>query len=129
MIFQLSTTRPMDEIQAELESSAARNKFGIIAVHDLPQIMARKNVSLDMECRVYEICNPHQAKRVLEAEPMLSSMLPCRISVYGTPGSYTLATMLPSAMMESFDNAAITAVVKEVEAGMVTMMQDAAGPR
>lgn len=127
MLFQIPTTRTMDEIQTELEASAARNKFGVIAVHNLPEIMARKGVSLDMECRVFEICNPLQAKRVLEADGILSTALPCRISVYGKPGAYHVATMLPTAMMAAFQKPEIDAVAKEVEDVIVTMMKDATG--
>ncbi len=128
MLFQLPSTRSIDEIQKELEASAARNKFGIIAVHDLQQIMKNKSVDLAIECKVFEICNPHQAKKVLDADAILSTALPCRISVYGNPGAYHLATMLPTAMMAAFDKPAINAVAKEVEDVMLTMMRDAAGP-
>lgn len=127
MLFQIPTTRTMDEIQTELEASAARNKFGVIAVHNLQEIMARKSVELATECRVFEICNPHQAKRVLEADGILSTALPCRISVYGKPGEYHVATMLPTAMMAAFQKPEIDAVAKEVEDVIVTMMKDAAG--
>lgn len=117
----------MDEIQAELEASAARNKFGVIAVHNLPEIMARKGVELDMECRVFEVCNPFQAKKVLESDGAISTALPCRISVYGKPGAYQLATMLPTAMMGMFGKPELDVVAREVEGVIVTMMKDAAG--
>ena len=117
----------MDEIQAELEASAARNKFGVIAVHNLQEIMARKSVELDMECRVFEVCNPFQAKKVLEADGAVSTALPCRISVYGKPGGYQLATILPTALMGMFGRPEMETVAQEVEGVIVTMMKDAAG--
>jgi len=117
----------MNEIQTELEASAARNKFGIIAVHDLQQTLHNKGVDLAIECKVYEVCNPVQAKKVLDADGALSTALPCRISVYGGPGGYTLATLLPTAMMQSFNKPELSAVAQEVEAVIVTMMKDAAG--
>ena len=127
MLFQLSTTRSMAELQQELEASAARNKFGVIAVHDLQQIMRKKSVELGFECMVFEVCNPHQAKKVLDADGALSAALPCRISAYGTPGPYTLSTILPTAMMAAFGKPEIDAVAKEVEDVIVTMMRDTAG--
>lgn len=127
MLYQLPTTRSMDEIQKELEASAGRNKFGIMAVHDLKQTMRNKNIDLNIECKIFEICNPQQAKKVLESEGALSTALPCRISVYGNQGDYKLATMLPTAMMKGFENADIIAVAQEVEDVIITMMKDAAG--
>lgn len=127
MLYQLHSTRPLADIEKALGDSASRNKFGVIAVHDLQETMKRKGVDLAMECRIFEVCNPHQAKKVLEADGSISTALPCRISVYGSPGDYTLATMLPTEMMKSFDKPEIAPVAREVEDVIVRMMQDAAG--
>lgn len=123
----LPSSRPMGEIESALRASAARNQFGVIAVHDLREIMKNKGVQLDMDCRVFEVCNPHQAKRVLDAEGAISTALPCRISVYGTEGNYTVATMLPTEMMKAFDRPGIAQVAGEVEDVLIRMMRDAAG--
>lgn len=126
MLFKVNSTRSIDAIDAELRASAARQAFGVIAVHDLQQTLGNKGVSLAMECRVYEVCNPQQAKKVLEADGAISTALPCRISVYGSPEGYTLATMLPTEMMKTFEVPEIESVAREVEAVMVRMMNDAA---
>lgn len=127
MLYQIESTRTLAEIQSELEASAARHKFGVIAVHNLPEIMRRKDVLLDMDCKVFEVCNPHQAKKVLETAPVFAAALPCRISVYGKPGAYNLVTMLPSAMVQAAGTPEIAPVAREVEEVMVAMMKDAAG--
>jgi uncharacterized protein (DUF302 family) len=128
MIFrQVSRSSSLDEIEARLQDSAARHKFGVIGIHDLQATMKKKNVDLAMECRIYEVCDPHQAKKVLEADGAISTVLPCRISVYGNRGAYTLATMLPTEMMKSFDRPEIGPVAEEVETVIVEMMKEAAG--
>lgn len=127
MLYQIKSTRDLSEIDRELQTSAAKNKFGVIAVHNLQELMKNKGVELGMECRVYEVCNPVQAKKVLEGEGAISTALPCRISVFGSKGHYTLATMLPTEMMKAFSAPGIQSVAKEVEEVLVRMMQDAAG--
>lgn len=117
----------MDEIERGLQESAALHQFGVIAVHDLQETLKKKGVDLAMECRIYEVCNPRQAKKVLDADGAISTALPCRISVYGSPKGYTLATMRPTEMMKAFANPAIEPVAQEVEAVILQMMQDAAG--
>jgi uncharacterized protein (DUF302 family) len=127
MIYKLESNRLLADIERELHESAARNKFGVIAVHDLRQTMRNKGVELAIECHIFEVCNPHQAKRVLESDGAISTALPCRISVYGSPGRYTLATMLPVEMMKAFNNPDIAPVAQEVQDVLIRMMQDAAG--
>ena len=127
VIYQLNSKKSLVEIEKGIQDSAASHKFGVIAVHDLQQTMKSKGVELAMECRIYEVCNPVQAKKVLEADGAISTALPCRISVYGSPGSYTLATMLPTEMMKAFNRPEIAPVAEEVEGVIVAMMKEAAG--
>jgi uncharacterized protein (DUF302 family) len=86
----------------------------------------KKGVALSMECRIYEVCNPQQAKKVLEADGAISVALPCRILVFGTQEDYTLATMRPTEMMKGFASPEVEAVAREVEGMILQMMQDAA---
>lgn len=128
MIYQIEATANLGEIEARLQESAVKHHFGIIAVHDLKATMKAKGIDLNMDCRIYEVCNPQQAKKVLEANGAISTALPCRISVYGAQGQYRLATMLPTEMMKVFNDPSVEPVAKEVEDVIVQMMKDAAEP-
>jgi len=125
MIFQLRSGKTISEIDEALRESAARHKFGVIAVHDLQQTMNNKGVDLATACLVYEVCNPQKAKAVLEADGALSAALPCRISVYEAADGMHLATILPTALMKMFDSAALEPVAREVEEVVMAMMLDA----
>lgn len=126
MIIEVSSTKSLDQIGKALEESAARHKFGIIAAHDLKETMRKKGVDFSGECVIFEVCNPHQAKKVLEANGAVSTALPCRISVYRAGEGYRLATIRPTAMMKMFDNPALEQVAREVEDTVIAMMRDAA---
>lgn len=129
MLFKVESGKPLDDIERGLQEAAARHKFGIIAIHDLKETLAKKGVDLAQQCRVYEVCNPHQAKKVLDADGAISTALPCRISVYGTTGHYTLATMRPTVMMKAFAMPAVESVAREVEEVVGKMMTEAAASR
>jgi hypothetical protein len=57
MLFKVESAKPLDEIERGLQESAARHQFGIIAIHDLKETLAKKGVDLAQQCRVYEVCN------------------------------------------------------------------------
>lgn len=126
MIFELSSSKTLDQIGQGLQESAARHKFGVIAVHDLKETMKKKGVDFAGECMIYEVCNPHQAKKVLEANGAVSTALPCRISVYRSGDAYKLATILPTAMMKIFGNPELEPVAREVEEVVTAMMRESA---
>lgn len=126
MVFAVSSRRTLDDIEARLHEAAARHQFGILTVHDLKETMKKKGVEFAGECRIYEVCNPHQAKKVLEADGAVSTALPCRISVYRSGDEYRIATLLPTAIMTVFGNAALQPVAVEVEDVLKSMMEEAA---
>ncbi len=127
MLYQVSTRKSLDQIDAGLQEAAARHQFGIITVHNLKETMANKGVDFSGECMIYEVCNPQQAKKVLEANGAVSTALPCRISVYRVGDETRIATLLPTALMQMFDDPGLQPVAEEVENVMKAMMQEAAG--
>ena len=126
MLFELKSNKSLAEIGKALEESAARHQFGIIAVHDLKATMAKKGVDYSGDCMIYEVCNPHQAKKVLEANGAISVALPCRISVYRSGDEFRIATLLPTELLGLFRSPELDPVAREVEQVMVAMMREAA---
>ena len=126
MVFEIASAKSLDQIDRGLQESAARHKFGILTVHNLKETMAKKGVAFEGDCMIYEICNPQQARKVLEANGAISTALPCRISVYRSGGGYKLATILPTALMAMFQTPDVEPVAREVEDVVVAIMKESA---
>ncbi len=127
MLHEVDSKKTIEQIDRDLREAAARHKFGVLTVHDLKQTMANKGVAYASDCMIYEICNPQQAKRALDASGgAVSSMLPCRISVYRHGPGYRVSTMLPTAMMQALGKPGLDTVAGEVERDIRAMMNEAA---
>ncbi|HLE44302.1 MAG: DUF302 domain-containing protein [Candidatus Rokubacteria bacterium] len=127
MLHVVESKKPLDQVTRDLEAAVTRHKFGILGVHDLKATMAKKGVEFARECRIFEVCNPQQAKKVLEANLEISTALPCRISVYEEGGKTKLATIKPTAMLALYPNPELKGVAQEVEATLDRIMAEAAG--
>jgi uncharacterized protein (DUF302 family) len=128
MLYKIESKKQLAEIGRDLEAAAQKHRFGVLAVHDLKAKMQEKGVEFQGECLIYEVCNPHQAKKVLESNQELSTVLPCRISIFRTGTGYTLATIRPSLLVELFQSEALRPVAEEVEKTLLSIMQEAANP-
>ncbi len=126
MLRIVESRKSLDQITKDLEAAVVRHKFGVLGVHDLRETMAKRGVTFDRECRIFEVCNPHQAKKVLEANLEISTALPCRISVYEDAGKTKLATIKPTAMLALYSTPALKGVAEEVEATLDRIMAEAA---
>lgn len=87
--------------------------------------MNKKGVEFGPECKIIEVCSPVQAKKVLEANMSLSTMLPCRISVYQEKGETIVATLKPTSLISSFKGSGLVEVASDVEKTLVKIMNDA----
>lgn len=64
MLYEKETGRTIDEVASKLDEAARANQFGAIGFHGIK----RKSQA---ECRGFEVCNPQEAKTVLEEEDLL----------------------------------------------------------
>ena len=101
MTYSKHSLRSSEEIETRLREAAARHKFGILHVHDLRQTLESKGIQLDSECRVYDICNPQAASTALHAEMRVSTVLPCRISIFSEDEGCAIATVRPTSLLEA----------------------------
>jgi uncharacterized protein (DUF302 family) len=127
MLIKLSTDKKIEEVVAALPASAQANRFGVMQVHNLKETMAKKGVEFGRECQIFEVCQPQQAKAVLERNMSISTMLPCRISVYQEEGKTILATLKPTALLEIFGEPQLKPVAQEVENTIIKIMKETAG--
>jgi uncharacterized protein (DUF302 family) len=127
MLSAVETKKPIEKVREDLTRACANHKFGVLGVHDLKAKMKEKGVEFGGECLIFEVCNPNQAKKVLETNPDISTALPCRISVYKTKeGRTRIATLKPSELISAFGTTELQGVAREVEATLESIMQEAA---
>jgi len=126
MIYRIRSKKSLSDVTRDLEAASQRHKFGIMGVHDLKAKMKEKGVEFDRDCLIFEVCNPQQAKKVLEKNAEISTALPCRISVYREGDDVVLATLKPTAMLALFEADGLESVAQEVEETIFAIMQEAA---
>jgi uncharacterized protein (DUF302 family) len=126
MLFEIQTEKTIDQLCQDLEKAVVNHQFGVMTVHNLRETMKKKGVQFERECRIFEVCNPHQAKRVLESNMQISTALPCRISVYAEEGKVKLATLKPTALISNFNVPELQPVAIEVEDTLIQIMREAA---
>ncbi len=125
MLYEYETAGTVADVVARIERAAAENKFGVMGVLDLKERMADKGVAFGPQCRIVEVCNPQQAKTVLEANMSIATALPCRIAVYEDNGKITVSTIRPTALLTMFGNPELLSVAVEVENTIIRIINAA----
>ena len=127
MLMTVETQKTMAGLREDLPKAAAAWKFGVLGVLDLKEKMREKGIDFAGEALVFEVCNPRQAKAVLEAAPEMAAVLPCRISAYvGKDGKTRLTTARPTALVEALGAPGLADAAREVEEALAGILRDAA---
>ena len=126
MLIKLSTDKTVSEAAAALQAAVQANHFGVMQIHNLKETMAKKGVDFARECLIFEVCQPQQAKKVLDQNMSVSTALPCRISIYEEGGKTILATLKPTTLLAMFNSPQLEGVAQEVEDTIVKIMKEAA---
>lgn len=127
MYYIVETEKTFDQAATDLELAVKRHQFGVLYVHDLGITLRSKGIAFNEECKVFEVCNPAQAAKVLLTDMRLNMALPCRISVFTEKGSVKIGLIKPVQLLTSLntDNT-LMLVAKEVEEQTIQMVDEAA---
>jgi uncharacterized protein (DUF302 family) len=126
MLIKISTGKTVNEAAAALQAAVQANHFGVMQIHNLKETMMKKGVEFGRECLLFEVCQPQQAKRVLDQDMSISTALPCRISIYEENSKTIMVTLKPTTLLRMFNEPRLEGVAQEVEATISKIMKEAA---
>ena len=124
MIYSKQSSRSPEEAGKRLEEAAARHKFGVLHIHDLKKTLESKGIQLGSECRVYDVCNPHAATKALHTDMRVSTVLPCRISVFSTNGGCLISTVKPTTLFAATGLEGAEHLAAEVEREILAIIDE-----
>jgi uncharacterized protein (DUF302 family) len=126
MYYVVETEKSFDQASGDLDTAVKEHGFGVLHVHDLGATLRSKGIPFEEECKVFEVCNPVQAAKVLSADMRLNMALPCRISVFTDKGRTKIGLIKPARMLSSLsEDPALIEVAEDVEAKTIEMVNDA----
>lgn len=96
-----SVARPYEEVLAAVKAAAQAEGFRVSNVHDIAASLRKEGIEREPYATV-EVCDSKIAAQVLDSEPLLGSIMPCRIAVF-QKGKETIVSMIrPTRLMTMF---------------------------
>ena len=126
MYYIVDTGKSFDQSSMDLDSAVKRNGFGVLHVHDLGATLRSKGIPFEEQCKIFEVCNPGQAAKVLATDMRLNMALPCRISVFTDKGKTKIGLIKPAEMLSALSqDVALGQIAREVEENTMLMVDEA----
>ena len=126
MYYIVETEKSFEQASTDLEAAVKANGFGVLYVHDLGATLKSKGIDFDNQCKVFEICNPQQAAKVLTIDMRLNMALPCRISVYTEGGKTMIGLIKPVRILSALsEDESLMEIAQEIEHTTIQMINEA----
>jgi uncharacterized protein (DUF302 family) len=126
MFYIVESEKSFARASKDLESAIVIHGYGVLHVHDLGATLRGKGIAFVEECKIFEVCSPVQAAKVLATDMRLNMALPCRISVFTEKGKTKIGLLRPVQMLAALSqDMALIKVAKEVQDKIIQMADDA----
>jgi uncharacterized protein (DUF302 family) len=117
--YTIEVDKSLNEAVSALEASLKNEKFGVLWSLNMKETLAGKGVELEGDYMILEVCNPHEAKRVLEKSPLVSYFLPCKIVVYKENESTKIGLPKPTELIKLVEDEELQAIAADIEKRLI----------
>ena len=115
LVYEKSTNKSLTEAISSLESNLKESGFGILWQLNFKDKLQEKGLEFKDDFVILEVCNPKQAKEVLEENIQIGYVLPCKMVVRREGDKTYIGMTSPEVLIGLFEGSDLTEVAKKVE--------------
>ena len=114
IFYEKKTDKSLDEAIKSLEENLIENGFGVLWQLNFKDTLKEKGLEFKDDFVVLEVCDPKQAKEVLERNIHIGYVLPCKMVVRIEDNETYMGMTSPEVLIGLFDEPDLEEVAKEV---------------
>lgn len=123
--YKKKTDKTFAEATDDLKKSLLDYKFGVLWELNFKDKLAEKGLSFDKNFKILEVCNPPQAKQILEKNIEVGYFLPCKIVVYEDNSSVFIGMLRPTQLIDMAGDDELTNIAANVENELKSAIESA----
>lgn len=113
--YKVKTEKTFPEALESIKASLSERGFGVLWELNFKEKLQEKGLAFERNFKVLEVCNPKQAKEVLDQNIEAGFFLPCKMVVYEERDSVVLGMVNPTALIGLLDDADLSTAAANVE--------------
>lgn len=125
MAYVVKTSKDLAAVCDDFKKGIQERGFRVLADYDVQAMLGEKGFQRG-PMRIIEFCNARYAHIVLQGAEMISTLMPCRTTVYTSGGETVIASLKPTALAQFFPEADLKGIPEEVERIVCEVMDEAA---
>lgn len=123
IFYEKSTDKSLNEAIESLKGNLKENSFGVLWELNFKETLEGKGLDFENDFVVLEVCNPKQAKEVLEKNIHIGYVLPCKMVVRDDGDKRYIGMTSPEELIGLFDEPELDEVAKKVAEALKTAIE------
>lgn len=115
--YSFVSAKTFDDAVSAIMAAVPANGYRVLHVHDVQGTFHEKGVEHG-PYKIIEVCNVKNAKRALDADPLVGLMMPCKFCVYTTDGKTEVSLLRPALLSSFFPAAGLADLAAAVESDL-----------
>ena len=107
-----------------LKSNLKERGFGVLWELDFEETLRNKGLDYKGNMKILEVCNPKQAKEILETNMEAGLFLPCKMAVYEDKGQVFIGLVSPKELMGVFKDDKLSEIGSRIEHELMAAMEE-----
>jgi len=125
IIYKVQTVKSFEKAIEDVKESLGKHKFGVLWEVNFKNKLKEKGLDLDKKIQILEVCNPNQAKKVLEQNIEVGYFLPCKIVIYEENSAVFIGMPRPTELIGMMKNNKLEIMALEVENELIVAIDEA----
>ncbi len=118
--YKMKSHKSFEDTIEDLVESLKEHQFGVLWTFDLKGKLIEKGLDYDRQYTILEVCNPKQARDVLNTNHEAGFFLPCKIIVYEDHGDIYVGMPRPTSLIGLLGDSDLISVAETVESSLKT---------
>ncbi|MDY5968096.1 Uncharacterized conserved protein, DUF302 family [Atopostipes suicloacalis DSM 15692] len=113
--YEIKTNKSFQTAIEDITDSLKEREFGVLYQVNFKEKIEAKGLDFSTNFEVLEVCNPGQAKEVLEKSIEVGYFLPCKVVVYEKEGEVYIGLLKPTVLIGLLEDDCLKTIAEEVE--------------
>jgi uncharacterized protein (DUF302 family) len=123
MLYKETSQKSVQTIVEDIQNLVPDYKFGVLHIHNIKETLQKKGFEFEKECQILDICNPTIAQNILNIDMSISTIMPCKISVYEENNQTIIAMNSFTELIKEF-NKELVETAKNTQETLLKIMKE-----
>jgi uncharacterized protein (DUF302 family) len=123
--YTIETKKSVKEAISSLETVLKEDGFGVLWQFNIQEKLREKGIEFEKQFMVLEVCNPKEAKKVMEENSLAGYFLPCKLVVYIENDITKIGMPKPTALIALVSDEHLSKFALDIEKRLINCIDKA----